>query len=36
MFVILDYKLQCSYQDFYLSEIDRWGQNVRTAKVSLD
>jgi tripartite-type tricarboxylate transporter receptor subunit TctC len=36
MFMILDYTPQSSYQDFYLSEIDRWRQYVQTAKVSLD
>jgi tripartite-type tricarboxylate transporter receptor subunit TctC len=36
MFMILDYKPQRLYQDFYLSEIDRWRQYVQTAKVSLD
>jgi hypothetical protein len=36
MFMMLDYKPQRSYQEFYLSEIDRWRQYVQAAKVSLD
>ena len=31
-----DYQDQRSYQAFYLSEFDRWGQYIRAAKITLD
>lgn len=36
MTMIPDYQDQRSYQAFYLSEFDRWGQYIRNAKISLD
>ncbi len=36
MTLVLDYQDQRSYQAFYLSEYDRWGQYIRNAKISLD
>ena len=36
MTMIPDYQDQRSYQAFYLSEFDRWGQYIRSAKISLD
>ena len=35
MIMIIDYMDQRSYQSFYLGEFDRWGQYIRTAKVSV-
>ena len=36
MTMVPDYQDQRSYQAFYLSEFDRWGQYVRNAKITLD
>ena len=36
MTLVPDYQDQRSYQAFYLSEFDRWGQYVRTANIVLD
>lgn len=36
MTLVPDYQDQRSYQAFYLSEYDRWGQYIRNAKISLD
>ncbi|MES2481151.1 MAG: tripartite tricarboxylate transporter substrate binding protein [Pseudomonadota bacterium] len=36
MIMIVDYMDQRSYQSFYASEYDRWGQYIRTAKVVVD
>jgi len=36
MFFITEAMDQRAYQNFYLSEIDRWGQYVKTAKVSIE
>lgn len=36
MFFIAEHMDQGAYQNFYLSEIDRWGQYVRTAKVTIE
>jgi tripartite-type tricarboxylate transporter receptor subunit TctC len=33
---VAEYMSQRAYQDFYLSEIDRWGEYVRTAKVTIE
>lgn len=34
--MIIDHMDQRSYQNFYTSEFDRWGQYIRTANVKLD
>lgn len=31
-----DYQDQRSYQAFYLSEYERWGKYIRSAKITLD
>ena len=36
MTMVPDYQDQRSYQAFYLSEFDRWGQYVRNAKITVD
>lgn len=36
MFFITEAMDQRAYQNFYLSEIDRWGQYVKTAKVTIE
>lgn len=36
MIMIIDYMDQRSYQSFYTGEFDRWGQYIRTAKVTVD
>lgn len=36
MIMIIDHMDQRSYQNFYVSEFDRWGQYIRTANVKLD
>ena len=36
MTLVPDYQDQRSYQAFYLSEYDRWGQYIRNAKITLD
>ena len=36
MTMIPDYQDQRSYQALYLSELDRWGQYIRNAKISID
>ncbi|WP_353207457.1 tripartite tricarboxylate transporter substrate binding protein [Sphingorhabdus sp.] len=36
MIMIIDYMDQRTYQTFYNAEFDRWGQYIRTAKVTLD
>ena len=36
MFFLVEHTDQRAYQDFYISEIDRWGQYVRSAKISID
>ena len=36
MTLVPDYQDQRSYQAFYLSEYDRWGQYIRAAKITLD
>jgi len=36
MIMVIDHMDQRSYQQFYNSEFDRWGQYIRTAKVTVD
>lgn len=36
MFFVVEHMEQRAYQNFYFSEIDRWGQYVKTAKVAIE
>lgn len=36
MTMVVEYMDQRSYQNFYTAEFDRWGQYIRTAKVTVD
>ena len=36
MTMVVEYMDQRSYQNFYTGEFDRWGQYIRTAKVTVD
>ena len=36
MTMVVEYMDQRSYQNFYAAEFDRWGQYIRTAKVTVD
>lgn len=36
MFFVVEHADQRAYQSFYLGEIDRWGQYVKTAKVAIE
>ena len=36
MTMIIEYMDQRSYQNFYTGEFDRWGQYIRTARVTVD
>ncbi|WP_281081939.1 tripartite tricarboxylate transporter substrate binding protein [Variovorax paradoxus] len=36
MHFIVEHMSQRAYQDFYLGEINRWGQYVRTAKITIE
>ena len=36
MFFVTEHMEQRAYQNFYLSEVDRWGQYVKTAKVAIE
>ena len=36
MTMVVEYMDQRSYQNFYTTEFDRWGQYIRTAKVTVD
>ncbi len=36
MFFVVEHMDQRAYQDFYLSEVDRWGQYVKKAKVAIE
>lgn len=36
MFMIIDHMDQRSYQSFNTGEFDRWGQYIRTVKVTVD
>ena len=36
MFFVVEHMDQRAYQNFYFSEIDRWGQYVKTAKDAIE
>lgn len=36
MFFVVEHMDQRAYQNFYFSEVDRWGQYVKTAKVAIE
>ncbi|MDD0837097.1 tripartite tricarboxylate transporter substrate binding protein [Curvibacter sp. HBC61] len=36
MFFVVEHMEQRAYQNFYLSEIDRWGQYIKTAKIAIE